>query len=65
MACDLISIHNVHHHLDLMKRLRESIDKNEVEKFLHAFLTEQFESLEKVPQWVKDATTYAGYKLFA
>ncbi|KAH7731045.1 TGT-1 protein [Aphelenchoides avenae] len=63
VAAHLISVHNTHHHLDLMRRLRKSIDKNEVEAFLREFLTEQFESLDKVPQWVKDATEYAGYKL--
>ena len=47
-----------------MKRLRASIDRNEVEAFLREFLKEQFESLDKVPQWVKDATQYSGYELF-
>lgn len=63
VACALISIHNLHHHFDLMKRLRQAIDTDQVTPFLQEFVIEQFSTPEKVPQWVTDALKYAGYNL--
>lgn len=60
-ACHLISIHNIYHHLDLMRRFRQSIDQGTLESFLTEFLREQFGSKDKVPTWVQDAITYAGH----
>uniref|UniRef100_A0A915DF65 Queuine tRNA-ribosyltransferase catalytic subunit 1 n=1 Tax=Ditylenchus dipsaci TaxID=166011 RepID=A0A915DF65_9BILA len=37
VACHLISIHNIHHHLDLMKRLRSAVDEQSVQQFLYEF----------------------------
>ncbi|KAI6222410.1 Queuine tRNA-ribosyltransferase catalytic subunit 1 [Aphelenchoides fujianensis] len=63
VACHLISIHNIHHHFELMRRLRTACDKASFHDFLHEFVGEQFGSVEKTPRWVLDAFEYAGYRL--
>ncbi|KAI6175691.1 Queuine tRNA-ribosyltransferase domain containing protein [Aphelenchoides bicaudatus] len=63
VACHLLSIHNIHHHLSLMKRIQTASDEGKVQEFLDEFLIEQFKSKEKVPDWVKDAVEYAGWKI--
>ncbi|KAI1716600.1 queuine tRNA-ribosyltransferase domain-containing protein [Ditylenchus destructor] len=62
-ACHLISVHNIHHHLDLMRRLRMAIDEQKVEEFLHEFLKEQYGNPEKFPEWVKNVVKFLGYSL--
>lgn len=44
-----------------MKRLRSSIDANNVQNFLTEFISEQFPTSDLIPQWVKNALDYAGY----
>ena len=62
IACHLISIHNIHHHLDLMRRLRRAIQQEQLNEFLSGFLKEQFGDAQKVPNWVREAIQYAGYE---
>ena len=62
IACHLISIHNIHHHLDLMRRLRKAIQQGQLNEFLSGFLKEQFGDAQKVPNWVREAIQYAGYE---
>lgn len=62
VACHLISVHNIQHQLSLMREVREAIKNNSVEQFLKEFLAEQFVN-EEIPQWVRDAVHYMGYKL--
>jgi len=63
VACHLLSIHNIHHHLDLMKRLQQASDDDKVQEFLDEFLLEQFGSKDKFPKWVTDAIEFAGLKV--
>ncbi|CAD5220700.1 unnamed protein product [Bursaphelenchus okinawaensis] len=61
--CHLISIHNIHHHLDLMRRLRKACDDDKVQEFLDEFIVEQFKSASEAPNWVKEACEYAGFPI--
>ncbi|KAI1714474.1 queuine tRNA-ribosyltransferase domain-containing protein [Ditylenchus destructor] len=63
VTCHLISVHNIHHHLDLMRRLRTAVDEQKVEEFLHEFLREQYGNPEKFPAWVKNVVEFLGYSL--
>ena len=47
--------------MDLMRRLRKAINKKKLNEFLAEFLCEQYEKVERVPQWVKDALNHAGH----
>ncbi|TKR78053.1 hypothetical protein L596_018922 [Steinernema carpocapsae] len=63
VASSLVSIHNLQFQLQLMNRVRDAIDADRVEQFLNEFLEEQFPKRD-VPQWVRDASEYMGYKLY-
>lgn len=63
-----MTVHNIHHQLDLMRRLREAIDRDQVQHFLWRFLDEQFGKGDEqrrleVPQWVRNALEFAGYTI--
>ncbi|VDN17339.1 unnamed protein product [Gongylonema pulchrum] len=62
VACHIISVHNLQHHMDLMRRVRTAIQAKQVQHFLSEFLLEQFPD-GTVPQWVCDALTHMGYKI--
>ncbi|VDK87868.1 unnamed protein product [Litomosoides sigmodontis] len=62
VACHIISVHNLHHHVHLMKRLRTAIDTNTVQEFLEEFLLEQFPD-GNIPQWVREAVAYMRYEI--
>lgn len=62
IACHIISVHNLHHHVELMERLRTAIDTETVQEFLNEFLLEQFPD-GNIPQWVRDAVAYMRYKI--
>ncbi|KAK0421260.1 hypothetical protein QR680_015143 [Steinernema hermaphroditum] len=62
VACHLLSIHNIKHQLDLMERVRQSIDADRVEHFLNEFLKEQFPDGD-IPKWVADASEFMGYTI--
>uniref|UniRef100_A0AC34QBW1 Queuine tRNA-ribosyltransferase catalytic subunit 1 n=1 Tax=Panagrolaimus sp. JU765 TaxID=591449 RepID=A0AC34QBW1_9BILA len=63
IACHLLTIHNIHHQMKLMQRLREAIVQNKVEPFLKDFLIGQFGTLENVSEWVQEATSLISYFL--
>ncbi|PAV63073.1 hypothetical protein WR25_19847 [Diploscapter pachys] len=62
VGCHLVSIHNLHHQLNLMRNLRKAIDEDKVEDFLRQFLKDYYCN-EEIPNWVKDAVDYMGYKI--
>ncbi|VDO40131.1 unnamed protein product [Onchocerca flexuosa] len=62
VACHIISVHNLQHHMDLMERLRTAIDTNTVQTFLKEFLTEQFPD-GNIPKWVCDAIQHMHYEI--
>nr|CAD2177261.1 unnamed protein product [Meloidogyne enterolobii] len=61
VACHLISIHNLFHHMDLMRRLRKAINEKRLNEFLSEFLREQYKEMGNVPKWVRDALNHAGH----
>ncbi|CAD5228501.1 unnamed protein product [Bursaphelenchus xylophilus] len=63
VACHLISIHNIHHHLELMRRVRKACDEDKVHEFLKEFVEEQYQSAGQAPKWVQEACEYAGYPI--
>lgn len=46
-----------------MQRLRSAIDVDDIQRFLTEFLREQFGGSQAVPEWVRNAMSYAGYPL--
>ena len=46
-----------------MKRLRQSIDNDQVEEFLKEFLMGIFGAVDEIPEWVIEAINYIGYKI--
>ncbi|MCP9265497.1 putative queuine tRNA-ribosyltransferase [Dirofilaria immitis] len=62
VACHILSVHNLQHHIGLMERLRTAIDTNTVQEFLKEFLMEQFPDGE-IPEWVHEAISYMHYEI--
>ncbi|PIO68158.1 putative tRNA-guanine transglycosylase [Teladorsagia circumcincta] len=62
VGCHLVSVHNIRHQLRLMEDVRDAIDTGKVQEFLDKFLKESFLT-EPIPQWVRDAVEFMGYKL--
>jgi tRNA-guanine transglycosylase len=61
VACHLLTVHNIHHQLELMKRLRKAINTKNVGEFLKNFIDGQFSGIEKCPPWAKMAIEELGY----
>ncbi|PIO62847.1 tRNA-guanine transglycosylase [Teladorsagia circumcincta] len=62
VGCHLVSVHNIRHQLRLMEDVRNAIETGQVQEFLDKFLKESFLT-EPIPQWVRDAVEFMGYKL--
>lgn len=62
VACHIISVHNLQHHVDLMGRLRTAIDTDTVQEFLKEFLLEQFPD-GNIPQWIREAIVHMRYEI--
>ncbi|KAF8373008.1 tgt-1, partial [Pristionchus pacificus] len=62
VACHIVSVHNLHHQLQLMKDVRQSIVDGKEEAFLNEFLNEYYEG-GSVPGWVHDAAQHMGYTI--
>ena len=45
-----------------MRNLRKAIDEDKVEDFLRQFLKDYYCN-EEIPNWVRDAADYMGYKI--
>ena len=54
-GCHLISVHNVHFQLKLMKELRESIKLDKFPEFVKTFFKDNFLSQNDYPDWAVDA----------
>lgn len=59
-ACHLISIHNVHYQLQLMRQARNSIKEDRFVDFVKGFLVDLYGELQKAPKWVFDALDAVG-----
>ncbi|RCN27922.1 tRNA-guanine transglycosylase [Ancylostoma caninum] len=62
IGCHLLSIHNIRHQLRLMEDVREAISSGKVQQFLEEFLGNYYQK-ESIPEWVRDAVAFMGYKL--
>ncbi|VDK41703.1 unnamed protein product [Anisakis simplex] len=62
IGCHLISLHNIKHQLDLMKRIREAISNDRVQEFLNEFLHEQYPDGD-IPEWIRNAAAYMNYQI--
>jgi hypothetical protein len=46
-----------------MKRIQTASDEGKIQEFLDEFLAEQFKTKDKIPDWVRNAVEYAGWKI--
>ena len=60
----MLTVHNIQHQLDLMKRVRSAILNDRVKPFLEEFLNGIYHSMENTPKWVREALEYIGYDFF-
>lgn len=51
----LLTIHNVHYQLNLMRRVREAIIEDRYPEFLKEFFRRLYNDRSKYPQWAVDA----------
>jgi len=65
VACHLITTHNIHYLLTLMKNLHKSIAEDNLDNFVNEFLRDQFTEEKKIPQWVIDALNAVDIKVTA
>uniref|UniRef100_A0AC35TFN1 Queuine tRNA-ribosyltransferase catalytic subunit 1 n=1 Tax=Rhabditophanes sp. KR3021 TaxID=114890 RepID=A0AC35TFN1_9BILA len=57
VACHLISIHNIHHHLQLMRDLRAAITQENVPDFLETFLLGYYRN-KAIPKWIYEVVEH-------
>uniref|UniRef100_A0A7E4V249 Queuine tRNA-ribosyltransferase catalytic subunit 1 n=1 Tax=Panagrellus redivivus TaxID=6233 RepID=A0A7E4V249_PANRE len=62
LSCHMLTVHNIHHQLELMRRLRKAIKEDNIVPFLKTFLAGQFGSVATVPSWVKTALVNLDYQ---
>ncbi|KJH43455.1 putative tRNA-guanine transglycosylase [Dictyocaulus viviparus] len=63
VGCHLLTVHNIRYQLRLMEELRRAIDSDNVQQFLEKFLCDNYLE-DPIPQWVRDAVGFMGFKLF-
>merc|ERR1712098_366335 len=61
-ACHLVTVHNIAHQLQLMKKLRESIAEDRFPAFVEDFFNKLFPNLDS-PAWAREALASVGVVL--
>ena len=61
-AIQLISIHNVHFLIHMLRDLRQAVLDGTAEDFSKKFLNDYFKA-EGIPEWINEAMEYAGVQL--
>jgi len=61
-ACHLVTVHNIAHQLELMRRVRESIVKDAFPQFLQDFFQRMFPGGDP-PSWAREALASVGVTL--
>jgi len=61
-ACHLVTVHNIAHQLQLMKKLRESILEDRFPAFVEDFFLKLFPDLD-FPAWAREALSSVGIEL--
>jgi len=62
VSCNLLSIHNLHYQMQLMKGIRESIKVNKFPEFVQEFMTNIYPN-KSYPQWCLDALQSVNIEL--
>ncbi|XP_001950376.1 queuine tRNA-ribosyltransferase catalytic subunit [Acyrthosiphon pisum] len=62
VSCSLLSIHNLHYQMQLMKGIRESIKVNKFPEFVQEFMTNIYPD-KSYPQWCLDALQSVNIEL--
>uniref|UniRef100_A0A0N4ZNU6 Queuine tRNA-ribosyltransferase catalytic subunit 1 n=1 Tax=Parastrongyloides trichosuri TaxID=131310 RepID=A0A0N4ZNU6_PARTI len=57
VACHLISVHNIYHHLNLMSDLRLAIKEERIPTWIEDFLRRYY-SGEEIPKWIFEVLDY-------
>ncbi|KAL8904424.1 MAG: hypothetical protein Q9207_003287 [Kuettlingeria erythrocarpa] len=66
VGAHLLTMHNVHHLLGLMRRIRAAIVEDRYPAFLREFFAQRYENqMEKVPRWAVTALREVGVDLVA
>lgn len=64
VACHLLTVHNVAHHLRLMRNIRESIKQDKFSEFVQKFMLDVYPDKE-YPKWVVDALKAVNIELIS
>ncbi|XP_073994957.1 tRNA-guanine transglycosylase isoform X2 [Rhodnius prolixus] len=54
VACHLLTVHNVHYQMKLMRRMGESIKNQKFPEFVQDFMAKMYANRE-IPKWIKNA----------
>jgi queuine tRNA-ribosyltransferase catalytic subunit len=63
VGAHLVTMHNVHHMLDLMRRIREAIVQGVYQHFAKDFFSRYFPKEKGPPEWAVDALRGVGIEL--
>uniref|UniRef100_A0A2A4JH85 Queuine tRNA-ribosyltransferase catalytic subunit 1 n=1 Tax=Heliothis virescens TaxID=7102 RepID=A0A2A4JH85_HELVI len=62
VACHLLSVHNIAYQMNLMRTMRENIEKGTFPQFVQKFVSEYFTDCE-YPKWVIESLSSVGINL--
>lgn len=63
VGCHLITTHNIHYLLTLMKSLHKNIAEDNLDNFVNEFLRDQFIQEKEIPKWVLEALAAVDIKV--
>ncbi|CAH0700721.1 unnamed protein product [Spodoptera exigua] len=63
VACHLISVHNIAYQMNLMRTMRENIEKGTFPQFVQTFVSEYYADCEEIPPWVINSLGSVGIKI--
>ncbi|CAH1645030.1 unnamed protein product [Spodoptera littoralis] len=63
VACHLISVHNIAYQMNLMRSMRENIEKGTFPQFVQTFVSEYYADCEEIPPWVINSLSSVGINI--
>ncbi|XP_035445710.2 queuine tRNA-ribosyltransferase catalytic subunit [Spodoptera frugiperda] len=63
VACHLISVHNIAYQMNLMRKMRENIEKGTFPQFVQTFVSEYYADCEEFPPWVINSLSSVGINI--
>lgn len=63
VGAHLLTMHNVHHMLNLMKRMRDAILEDRLPAFIKGFFAKLYKVNTKYPEWAVKALSSVGVEL--